>query len=74
MGKDFWNYGVHENMREIEALTQYAHEQGLIDRKVAVEELFRPLDVRDVEGLIGGRRLLRTRWCMVRRSGVGHAA
>ncbi len=40
MGKDFWSYGVHENLREIEALTQYAHEQGLVDRKVAVEELF----------------------------------
>ena len=42
MGKDFWSYGVHENRREIEALTQYAHEQGLTDRKVAVEELFAP--------------------------------
>jgi 4,5-dihydroxyphthalate decarboxylase len=40
MGRDFWSYGVHENVREIEALTQYAHEQGLTDRKVAVEELF----------------------------------
>jgi 4,5-dihydroxyphthalate decarboxylase len=40
MGADFWRYGVHENMREIEALSQYAHEQGLLDRKVAVEELF----------------------------------
>jgi 4,5-dihydroxyphthalate decarboxylase len=40
MGRDFWSYGVHENMREIEALTQYAYEQGLTDRKVAVEELF----------------------------------
>lgn len=40
MGEDFWKYGVHENMREIEALTQYAHEQGLVDRKVGVEELF----------------------------------
>ena len=40
MGEDFWKYGVQENMREIEALTQYAHEQGLVDRKVAVEELF----------------------------------
>jgi 4,5-dihydroxyphthalate decarboxylase len=40
MGQDFWKYGVHENMREIEALIQYSHEQGLIDRKVAVEELF----------------------------------
>jgi hypothetical protein len=27
-------------MREIEALTQYAHEQGLIQRKPAVDELF----------------------------------
>jgi 4,5-dihydroxyphthalate decarboxylase len=40
MGEDFWKYGVQENLREIEALTQYAHEQGLVDRKVAVEELF----------------------------------
>ena len=42
MGKDFWPYGIHENMREITALTQYVHEQGLIDRKVTVEELFHP--------------------------------
>ena len=40
MGKDFWSYGIHENMREIEALTQYAFEQGLIDRRLKVEELF----------------------------------
>jgi 4,5-dihydroxyphthalate decarboxylase len=42
MGKDFWAYGIQENMREITALTQYAHEQGLIDRRVAIEELFHP--------------------------------
>ena len=42
MGKDFWAYGIHENMREIEALTQYAYEQGLVDRKVTAEELFHP--------------------------------
>ena len=29
-------------MPEIEALTQYVHEQGLVDRKVKVEELFHP--------------------------------
>ena len=40
MGKDFWSYGVHENVREIEALTQYAYEQGLVDRNVGIEELF----------------------------------
>lgn len=42
MGQDFWKYGVHENLPEIAALTQYLHEQGLIERKVAVEELFVP--------------------------------
>jgi 4,5-dihydroxyphthalate decarboxylase len=42
MGADFWKYGVHENLPEINALTQYLHEQGLIDRRVAVEELFAP--------------------------------
>ena len=42
MGKDFWAYGIHENMREITALTQYAHEQDLVDRRVPVEELFHP--------------------------------
>jgi 4,5-dihydroxyphthalate decarboxylase len=42
MGRDFWRYGVRENLREIEALAQYAFEQSLIDRKVNVEELFAP--------------------------------
>src|SRR5262249_25151451 len=40
MGADFWRYGVHESLHEIEALQQYAPEQGLIDRKPAIEELF----------------------------------
>ncbi|MFL4979126.1 MAG: ABC transporter substrate-binding protein [Xanthobacteraceae bacterium] len=42
MGADFWKYGVHENIREIEALSQYAYEQGLVDRKVKIDELFAP--------------------------------
>jgi 4,5-dihydroxyphthalate decarboxylase len=42
MGRDFWRYGVKENLPEIEALTQYSFEQGLVDRKVGVEELFAP--------------------------------
>jgi 4,5-dihydroxyphthalate decarboxylase len=42
MGDDFWRYGVHENKGEIEALTGYAYEQGLVDRKLAPEELFAP--------------------------------
>jgi 4,5-dihydroxyphthalate decarboxylase len=42
MGEDFWKYGIAENLPEIDALTQYIHEQGLADRKVKVEELFHP--------------------------------
>ena len=42
MGDDFWKYGIAENRREIEALTQYVHEQGLADRGVTIEELFHP--------------------------------
>jgi 4,5-dihydroxyphthalate decarboxylase len=42
MGEDFWRYGVHENMPEIAALSGYAFEQGLIERKVEVAELFAP--------------------------------
>ncbi len=40
MGDDFWRYGVHENAGEIEALTQYAFEQGLVDRKLSATDLF----------------------------------
>ena len=42
MGDDFWKYGIAENRHEIEALTQYVHEQGLADRGVTIEELFHP--------------------------------
>ena len=45
MGDDFWKYGVAENKPDIEALTQYVHEQGLTDRNVKVEELFHPVDL-----------------------------
>ncbi len=42
MGEDFWRYGVKENAREIEALTRYAYEQGLVSRKLSMEDLFPP--------------------------------
>lgn len=40
MGDDFWRYGVNENLKEIDTLTRYAFEQGLVDRKVSADELF----------------------------------
>jgi len=42
MGADFWRYGVHENAAEIEALTRYSYEQGLVQRKLRIEDLFTP--------------------------------
>ena len=42
MGDDFWPYGVAENAKEIEAMTRYAFEQGMTDRKLSPEELFVP--------------------------------
>jgi 4,5-dihydroxyphthalate decarboxylase len=42
MGEDFWSYGVQQNARELEAITRYAHEQGLTQRRLALEDLFAP--------------------------------
>jgi 4,5-dihydroxyphthalate decarboxylase len=40
-GKDPWEYGLGErNSHTLETLVGYAHEQGLIRRKIPVEELF----------------------------------
>ena len=42
MGEDFWRYGVKENAAEIEALTRYSYEQGLVQRKLQIQDLFPP--------------------------------
>ncbi len=42
MGPDPWPYGVAPNRPALEAMCQYAHEQGLTARRVAVDELFTP--------------------------------
>ena len=47
MGEDFWRYGARENALEIETLTRYAYEQGLVSRRLSLEELFPP-SVMDV--------------------------
>ena len=40
MGKNFWPYGVEANRKELERVIRYAHEQGLIKRRIKFEELF----------------------------------
>lgn len=47
MGEDFWRYGARESALEIETLTRYAYEQGLVSRKMGVEDLF-PASVIEV--------------------------
>jgi 4,5-dihydroxyphthalate decarboxylase len=41
-GNEFWPYGVEENRPTLEALVTYLHDQAMIPRKVAIEELFVP--------------------------------
>ncbi|HZU05508.1 MAG TPA: ABC transporter substrate-binding protein [Chloroflexota bacterium] len=47
-GPDWWSYGVEANRPSLEALVQYAHEQGLTYRRVSVDELFAPSTLRDI--------------------------
>lgn len=42
MGRDYWSYGLEPNRHVLEAFVRYAHEQGLAQRLLPVEELFAP--------------------------------
>ena len=42
MGADPWPYGIDANRQGLEAMCQYAQEQGLTERLVSVDELFAP--------------------------------
>ncbi|MFK8252309.1 ABC transporter substrate-binding protein [Ancylobacter terrae] len=44
LGPDPWEYGLSEaNSRNFETLVGYSHEQGLIDRRIPLDELFLPV-------------------------------
>ena len=42
MGDDFWPYGVEQNRVTLDAFLRYADEQGVSERRVALEEMFAP--------------------------------
>ena len=42
MGPDYWPYGIERNRTVLEAAVRYANEQGLIDRRLSLDELFAP--------------------------------
>jgi 4,5-dihydroxyphthalate decarboxylase len=41
-GDDFWPYGVEANRPTLEALFQYAYEQGVAKKRLRVEDVFAP--------------------------------
>ena len=48
IGEDWYPYGIEVNRATIGALLQYAHEHGLTERKLEIEELFAPSTLRDI--------------------------
>ena len=48
IGPDWFPYGIEQNRPSLEALLQYAHEQGLTGRRIKIEELFAPSTMRDI--------------------------
>ena len=40
LGRDFWPYGVEKNRVTLDAQVSWAYEQGLVDRRVTLEEFF----------------------------------
>jgi len=42
MGKNFWQYGIEANRKELELVMRYTHEQGLTKDRQKFEELFHP--------------------------------
>ena len=46
-GDDLWPYGLEANRHGLETLIHYAHEQGLIQKKVDVKDLFAPNTLED---------------------------
>ena len=48
IGRDWYPYGREKNRATLEALLLYAHEHGLTDRQLAIEELFAPSTLQDI--------------------------
>ena len=42
MGDNYWPYGIERNLKTLNALIQYSHEQGLAKRRLKIQELFHP--------------------------------
>ncbi|HXG50875.1 MAG TPA: hypothetical protein VNN77_05630 [candidate division Zixibacteria bacterium] len=48
-GPDPWPYNLEDNRKALEAVVRYEHEQGMIKRRPAVEELFFPPSLQRIQ-------------------------
>jgi 4,5-dihydroxyphthalate decarboxylase len=42
MGEDWWPYGIAANRKALDLILRYHYEQGITDRKFAIEDIFHP--------------------------------
>jgi 4,5-dihydroxyphthalate decarboxylase len=49
MGADAYPYGLEPNRKALEAVVRYEHEQGMISKRPAVEELFFPPSLQEIQ-------------------------
>jgi 4,5-dihydroxyphthalate decarboxylase len=49
LGADPWPYGLEPNRKALEAVVRYEHEQGMIAKRPAVEELFFPASLQQIQ-------------------------
>ena len=46
---DAWPYGLEPNRKALEAVVRYEYEQGMIRKKPAIEELFVPPSLQEIQ-------------------------
>ena len=49
MGDNFWPYGDKANLKELDLVMRYTHEQGLVKRRLKVDEVFHPSTLELIE-------------------------
>jgi 4,5-dihydroxyphthalate decarboxylase len=51
-GPDPWPYNLEDNRKALDAAVRYEHEQGMIKKKLPIEELFYPPSLQEIQGYV----------------------
>lgn len=51
-GPDPWPYNLEENRKALEAVVRYEYDQGMIKKKPAIEDLFFPASLQEIQGYV----------------------